>query len=187
MRLIAVLFAAIAFLFVLQTSGGRQTSAALAQTGDGTVNCGVNTAQLWPDSQETALLAQINARRSSLGLQPFVLSYTLQRAALWKSSDMATHHNVNHDDSIARDAEHRLLDCGYPNSDAEIGEDLAAGYPDANATFALWQSSPDHYGNLINPDYLAVGLKRVYAGDSDQYGWYWTIVFASQLDWPLGG
>jgi uncharacterized protein YkwD len=187
MRSVLALFAALALVLVLQPAVGKRASTALAQTGDGTVNCGVNAAQLWPDAQETALLAQINARRSSLGLQPFALSYTLQRDALWKSNDMATHHNVNHDDSVARDAEHRLLDCGYPYGDAEAGEDLAAGYPDANATFALWESSPDHYGNLINPDYVAVGLKRVYAGDSDQYGWYWTIVFASQLDWPLGG
>jgi uncharacterized protein YkwD len=159
---------------------------ALAQSADGTVSCDVNPAQLWPDAEEAALLSRVNALRASLGLAPYQLSYSLQRAALWKSQDMASRHYLDHNDGF-RDWQQRFSDCGYPASGGVTGEDLAAGTLDAASTFADWSASPLHYANMTNPDFVAVGLKRATAGAGDPFGSYWTFTFASDMDWPLGG
>lgn len=145
------------------------------------VNCGVDPSRLALDGEEQAVLDATNAYRLQNGLQPLQLSWTLQRIALWKASDTALHDYMEHDDGF-RSWEQRFADCGYDYQalGATIGENLAAGYPEGAATLAMWESSPPHNANLLNPAFSVVGIKRVpAAGAGDPYGWYWAMELGS--------
>ena len=134
------------------------------------------------DLEEQVVFDATNAYRTSLGLAALRLSSTLQRAAAWKSMDMATRHYLAHDDGL-RSWSERLMDCGYPVNQI-MAENIAAGYAAGGAVFAGWRASPGHNRNLVNPEMRAIGLKRVQAVPADQYGWYWTMELGGIVDAP---
>lgn len=139
-------------------------------------NCATARTSGTLDSEEQAMLGLINAYRTRDGLAPLTLSLTLDRAALWKSVDMAANGYFSHDDLI-RSWMQRFSDCGYPAT--ARSENIAMGNADAAATFEQWRTSPPHNANLLNPSFKAVGIGRsVAAGGS----WYWTADFGDTVD-----
>jgi uncharacterized protein YkwD len=168
---LAVLLLAPPILF-----GHTHAAAANKQAG---INCDVDLGQLALNSEERTLLELLNGYRTSFGLQPLRLSYTLTVNALWKSTDMASRHYAQHNDGF-RSWMQRFSDCGYPMANALVGENLAGGYASGAATLGLWEASPLHNANLLDPSYLAVGIKRVQSNDT--YGYYWSIELGSILD-----
>ncbi len=145
-------------------------------------SCDVDPSALAPDAEEQAALDLINAYREGQGLPPLALSWALQRAALWKSADMAGRRYAAHDDGF-RGWQQRLVDCGYDAYDAEVAENLAGGTPAGAAIVWQWQGSPEHNENLLDPRMLVAGLKRVPSPDpADPYGWYWTLELGSDPD-----
>ncbi len=133
------------------------------------------------DTQEQEFLRLINQYRQQNGRGALKLSTTLNRAAAWKSQDMAINGYVAHDDTpISRTWLQRIRDCGY-GYNAWIGENIAVGNGDAAATFEQWRGSPGHNDNMLGSNYTAIGIGRAYNADS-QYGWYWTTEFGSVSD-----
>ncbi len=128
------------------------------------------------DSEELKMLSLINAYRSQNGEGPLILSATLGEAALWKSADMAANHYFSHDD-LVRGWSQRIRDCGYSSSYA--GENLAAGYADAQETLQQWETSSPHNANLLNASYHAIGIGRAASGSGY---WYWTTDFGDTPD-----
>jgi uncharacterized protein YkwD len=128
------------------------------------------------DGEEQSMLSLMNAHRSKNSLAPLTLSPTLGRAALWKSADMAVNHYFSHDD-LSRGWLQRIQDCGYGSM--SDGEDLAAGYADADETFDQWRTSPPHNANMLNPAFHAVGIGRAQAPGGQ---WYWTADFGPAVD-----
>ena len=140
------------------------------------VNCDVDPNALMPDAEEQAALGQINAYREAQGLTPLAWSWALQRAALWKSADMAVRRYASHDDGF-RGWQQRIADCGYDVFDAQVAENLAGGTPSGAEIVAQWQGSPEHDQNLLDPWMAVAGIKRVQS--ADVYGWYWTLELGS--------
>jgi uncharacterized protein YkwD len=172
-------------LLATAVSGAVRGHGDRAQAQTATVNCDVDVTRLAPDAEELAVLDQTNAYRAANNLPPLQLSFALTRAALWKSADMAARQYGAHDDGLLTWSQ-RFADCGYTIPDAYIGENLAGGNADAATTMQQWKDSPAHNANLLDPPFVAVGIKRVQSSDpADPYGTYWSMEFASQLDLDL--
>ncbi len=159
---------------------GVRTVRALPQSArPALASCDVDPSALAPDAEEQAALDLINGYREGQGLPPLALSWALQRAALWKSADMAGRRYAAHDDGF-RGWQQRLVDCGYDADDADVAENLAGGTPAGAAIVWQWQGSPEHNENLLDPRMLVAGIKRVPSPDpADPYGWYWTLELGS--------
>jgi len=75
------------------------------------------------------------------------------------------------------------------------GENIAAGYSDAQSTFTQWQNACDpdstgactyaHRQNMLNPGFKVFGIGRVYNA-SATYRWYWTTDFGAYVDQTIG-
>jgi len=61
---------------------------------------------------EQDLLNVINNYRTANGLQPLTLSANLNRAAEWTAADLAKRWFLSHTDSLGRDPQQRITDCG---------------------------------------------------------------------------
>ena len=81
---------------------------------------------------------------------------------------------------------------GYPYGN--WGEDIAAGYADAQDTLNQWITACDadssgnctyaHRQIMLNPVYVVFGIARAYSATST-YGWYWVADFGGTLDATL--
>jgi uncharacterized protein YkwD len=157
---------------------GLAALATLAPTAQAGPNCTVDASI---DSEEQAVLALINDHRQANGLGPLALSPTLNKAAAWKSQHMVDENYFNHNDvPIGRSWDDRIVDCGYSFA-TWIGENIAAGNADAQATFEQWRNSPGHNQNMLNSNYNAIGIGRAF-GPNTTYGWYWTTDFGGYVD-----
>ena len=133
------------------------------------------------DGEETAFLGLINQYRAANGLGALSPDDTLNIAARWMSTDMATNNYFSHTDSLGRDVPTRLAAFGY-NYNTWKGENLAAGTEGAQAAFDLWKGSPGHNANMLNGNFKVIGIARVY-GPGSSFGWYWTTDFGGQGDY----
>ena len=162
------------------------TLAALAPaSAHSAVNCSFNGA--WgtnEDALSQQVVALTNQHRASIGLGPLAFSPTLTASALWKSGHMAAHGYFSHDDAAfapltqPRSWSNRVRDCDYPANSA-FGENIAGGYPSAQAVVNGWLNSPGHRANIENGSYKAIGVGAV----RDQGGGlWWTQNFGSLID-----
>jgi uncharacterized protein YkwD len=131
------------------------------------------------DTEELAFLALVNQHRAQNGLPALGLSYTLSRAAAWKSRDLGVNRYFAHDD-LSRTWVQRIRDCGYAYN-TYIGENIAAGVSSAQGAFDLWKNSPGHNANMLGANYKTIGIGREYVAGSP-YGWYWTTEFGGVDD-----
>lgn len=89
-------------------------------------------------------------------------------AAREHSDDMQRNQYFDHTGTDGSEAGDRLTRNGYPWQ--TYGENLALGYPSANAVFQGWKDSAGHCKNMMKASFREMGAAR--AGD------YWTQVFA---------
>ncbi|MGP8245354.1 MAG: CAP domain-containing protein [Bryobacteraceae bacterium] len=140
------------------------------------------------DSEEWAFLTLINNYRGANGLGPLQVDVDLENAAQWMSDDMATNNYFSHTDSLGRSTATRLAAFNYPYS--PWGEDLAAGFLDAQDTFNQWENACDpdatgactyeHREIMLGP-FTVIGIARAY-NSSSLYGWYWTTDYGAYID-----
>ncbi len=121
---------------------------------------------------------QINTFRAQNGIAPMKMSSPLVSAATWMSNDLASKSYFSHTDSLGRIFSIRLAVFGYVAP--EMGENIAAGAPDAISTLNQWKNSPPHRAAMLNPGYMAMGIGRGYNPRST-YGSYWVANFGSAL------
>jgi uncharacterized protein YkwD len=107
-------------------------------------------------TDEDAVIAAMNRERAARGLRPLRLNTRLALAAEDRIRDLFAKHYFNH---VAPDgtqpfvwAERR----GYDYS--IIGENLAAGYRNANSVVDGWMRSPGHRANILGRDFDEVGV-----------------------------
>jgi uncharacterized protein YkwD len=149
------------------------------------------------DTQETQFLALLNNYRESQGLGDLVPQGDLNAAADWYATDMATKNyyggatpNGNfcaqfneeaHCDSLGRLPGARLTAFGYPPSTA--GENIAAGFGDAQSVFDGWKASLAHNANMLYSGYAAIGIGWDCNSHAD-YECYWVTDFGSYAGPP---
>ncbi len=136
-------------------------------------------------AEEQSFLAIINDYRAANGLGSLSTHSQLSAAAGWMGQDMATNDYFSHTDSLGRDPFERMADFGYDYNTWK-GENIAAGVSSAQAVFNLWKGSPGHDANMLNPNYKAIGIARVY-GAGSTYSWYWVTDFGGQTSQPPPG
>jgi uncharacterized protein YkwD len=145
------------------------------------------------DAEQSAFVVLINNYRAQNGAGPLQVSVTLQQSSQWMSGDMAAKNYFSHTDSLGRDPFTRMTAFGYTHYPE--GENIAAGYSDAQNTFTQWQTACDpdstgactyaHRQNMLNPSYKVLGIGRV-NNASATYRWYWTTDFGAYVDQTIG-
>jgi uncharacterized protein YkwD len=140
----------------------------------------VVAAEYCPDSQEWAFLSLINDYRTQNGLPTLTLSRALGAAAEQHSRDMANENYFNHTLSDGTSWSDNIRNHGY-DADTALGENIAAGRSAASDVFNLWLNSTTHRQNMLNPDFVAIGIGRASNSDST-FVWYWTTTFGGKAD-----
>jgi len=132
------------------------------------------------DSEKSAFLVLINQYRQANGKGTLKISSALTTAAQLHSEDMAAHNYFSHTSLDGRTYVDRIRAAGY-NYNTYLGENIAAGFDTAQKVFDAWKASPGHNENMLNPNYVVIGIGLVYNGSST-YGWYWTTDFGGYDD-----
>ncbi len=117
-----------------------------------------------------------NAERARQGLPALRLNPNLISAAGWFAQDMAANevNSLSHTDSLGRDAPTRISQFGYRW--LYFAENIAMGYPTADAVMAGWMGSEGHRENILNPTMNEIGIGHVQAN-----GWdYWVEDFGAR-------
>lgn len=139
----------------------------------------ISSSKWCAESEEWAMLSLINDERARLGLVELAMDQHVGAAAEHHSRDMADHDIFSHTLSDGTSWSQNITNHGYAYVTYR-GEDLAAGWGDADDAFVVLSNSPGHYGQIINKNYRAVGVGLVY-DPASRYGWYWTIDFVGRL------
>lgn len=123
-----------------------------------------------PDASGPAdqVVAMVNDIRAGVGCEPLTVDDKLTTAAQLHAEDMAARDYMEHVNPEGMDPQDRAAAQGFTDP---VGENIAMGYPDAQAVMDGWMNSPGHRANIENCDYRTLGV----GVDSD--GWYWAQDF----------
>lgn len=128
------------------------------------------------------VVALTNSYRIQEGLQPLTLNINLSNAAQAHSTDMAVSDFFSHTGSNGTTVGVRTATAGYGSP--YVGENIAAGYITAEEVVRGWMNSPGHRENILNPNYLEIGVGYHYlANDTGEinYNTYWTQNFGTVI------
>ena len=132
-----------------------------------------------PDQSDFKEMAEkivilVNEARAEAGLKPVYMvpylcdvSMVRARECIFKFS-----HNRPNDELFITAVDDSLV----PYSKA--AENIAAGSDNAEATFAQWKNSPNHWAAIMNPEYTHIGVGVTYDMNSD-YKYYWEQLFVA--------
>lgn len=80
----------------------------------------------------------------------------LRQAARAHALDMAEREYFAHDAPDGRSPFDRMREAGFRG--CAMGENIAAGQPDAQAVIESWRDSPGHCANLLSPNFERIGV-----------------------------
>ena len=115
-----------------------------------------------------------NSLRIRNGLPAFSWSSTAAKASRKHSKDMAMKNYFDHVSLDGRLPGDRLQEEGVLAQ--RVGENIIAGYGSAILNNHAWFNSPGHRRNLLNPDFISLGVGFIY-DDSSTYQTYMTQIF----------
>jgi len=136
------------------------------------------------EDKKSEFLELINRYRQENGMAPLKVSGALAVAAQLHSEDMAAQNYFSHTSLDGRTFVDRIRQAGYTYN-TWLGENIAAGYDTAQAVFEAWRSSTGHNANMLNPNFVVIGIGIAY-NSSSLYGWYWTTDFGGYDDSTKG-
>lgn len=105
-----------------------------------------------PQPADVEIVTLGNAARRAAGLGDLAVSACAQEQALARASLLVAEGRFEHDP-----LEPILAACGGRT----VGENLAVGYPTAQATVDAWLASPGHRANLLSPNFTSIGVACV--------------------------
>lgn len=115
-------------------------------------------------------------RQSFAAAPPVAMSTPLTAAASVHSLDMAARGSLAHEGSDGSAVAERVTRTGY--AWLGVGENIAAGQPDAEAAVAGWIESPGHCATLMDARFTEMGVAFALAPGKNP-PIYWTQVFAA--------
>ncbi len=115
--------------------------------------------------------------RSFDATSPVVLSSALTSVALLHAQDMAQQRIMDHRGSDGSQPGERLTRSGYRWR--TVGENVAAGQPNANEVVESWLASPGHCTAIMEPRFREMGV--AFAVVSGNPAIYWAQTFATPL------
>ncbi|MEZ4570990.1 MAG: CAP domain-containing protein [Thermomicrobiales bacterium] len=119
----------------------------------------------------------MNDYRADNGLGMLTATRSLNIASYNHSLDMSQNNYFSHTSQNGDSPWDRMAAAGYDDN-TNKGENIAAGYPSAQAVFDGWRNSPEHNANMLNPNFDAIGIGHVDGGH------YWTTDFGGVVDAP---
>ncbi len=125
---------------------------------------------------ENAVLTQTNQARATAHCAALRMDSHLLAAARLHSADMAQNNYFSHDSPDGRDPGQRMTAAGYPISGG-WAENIALGYPTADAVMAGWLSSKGHRDNILNCALKSIGVGVARGADGRLY---WTQDFGGR-------
>lgn len=128
------------------------------------------------DTFDQQILNLVNQERAKVGADPLRINAQLDQAADLHTQDQANMDKMSHTGSDGSSMGTRIQDAGYQYSTA--GENVAAGYLDAEAVVAGWMGSEGHRANILNASFEELGVGY---GTSDDGTSYWTQNFGTEL------
>jgi hypothetical protein len=102
------------------------------------------------------LLNGTNKARQADGKAALSINPDLTKAAQAKANDMASRNYWSHNTPAGNPPWTFVTATGYNYE--KLGENLAAGFTDSQATVNGWLASPEHRANMLDPDYTEVGF-----------------------------
>jgi hypothetical protein len=109
------------------------------------------------------LLNDTNQARAANNQKPLKLNSQLMKAAQSKANDMALRNYWSHNTPAGNPPWVFVTAAGYQYQ--KIGENLAAGFSDSQATINGWMASTEHRENMLDSEYTDVGFG--YANNPD--------------------
>lgn len=130
--------------------------------------------------QETknTILNITNQYRTEVGLHSLKLDDTLSVVATIKAMEMAYSNKFDHERpngsewNTLYESYFAMKNITTPHI---IGENLAKGFTSDATACQGWRDSPDHYSNMIKPDFYKIGIGKYYFNGTT----YWVQVFSS--------
>lgn len=126
--------------------------------------------------EEARFVKLINLYRNSLKLSTLKVAQNGVTAARWHSRDMGVKRYFDHTEPSGRNAFQRMNSFNYPGQ----GENIAAGYKDANKVFCGWKKSPGHDKNMRSPRWTTLSIGLVATAGS-RFTNYWNTGFSSKV------
>ena len=128
------------------------------------------------DEQAWTILNLLNADRNAAGLHSLTMNTQLVAAAQRHSNDMANGDFLSHTGSDGSEFWERIADTGYSMTSG--AENILFRW-DLSATEAYqqWWNSPGHYNNMMNANYVEIGIAWAQSA-SGKY--YYTMVLATR-------
>lgn len=115
------------------------------------------------------ILNLTNEERRKAGLSALKMHAETQELAMIKAKDFYINSYFDHTSPVYGSPFDMMNDAGLEYRTA--GENIAAGYPSAEAVVNGWMNSPGHRANILNPAYthLGVGYFKTDGGYSTYY------------------
>ena len=120
----------------------------------------VSAATTTASQYESDVITYANAERAERRLTPVARSSCLDRFATGHVRLMAEQRTLFHQDMGVI-----LTECGL----AEVGENVAFGYPDGLAATGGWMDSAEHRANLLNRAHRSIGVSTAQTVDGSWY------------------
>lgn len=149
--LIVGLLALGTILLLTQVQQKQQTVSRAA--GD----CTVSATDLAEKPMEQEFFKLINDYRTQNGAPALILSKELRKPAQWLTNDMVAKNYLEHTDSLGRDVEKRITECGITIQNGEA-ENILNGDKTAQEAFDTWKNSPGHNQNMLDAENKQIGI-----------------------------
>lgn len=108
------------------------------------------------NSKMQRIVELVNIRRAEAGIAAVAVDPVLMSCAQQYSETVAAMGKLSHTSPDGSTPGQRLRRCGY--NWRNFGENLAAGYADADQLVAAWMASPSHRKIILNPKVREIGL-----------------------------
>ena len=135
------------------------------------------------DQFDLRILELVNIERTKRELDPLSIDNQLDQAANFHNDEMVRADMMSHQLPGEADLGERVSATGY--SWTRVAENISAGYTTPEAVVEGWMNSPGHKENILNPEFIHIGIGYEYAPDKnnafDDYDVYWTQVFATDV------
>ena len=115
----------------------------------------------------------LNEYREKNGLEPLIYSQTLEAAADAQALDLWVRNFFDHTNPDGLGPADRALREGFCHR--YVGENIAAGQFTVEHVMQAWEDSPSHNENMLEANYVYVGMGHSTDGRGRQY---WAQVFA---------
>lgn len=123
------------------------------------------------------VLSTVNGYRAVKGIAPLELSRELTEIACARAEEIAWSGEHSHTRPNGKRFSSILKEAGITNGVA--GENIGWGYETAVSVCKAWKDSESHYENIMNPDFVKIGIGV--AADPDPDGKLcWTQIFLSE-------